>query len=342
MNKKICQIIRVASAATLILTSYGMRMTRPVLICVENNHKLFVDALENNALRVITATDKKKICCDEMTTHSVDPFVFYADSSYRSESRLELIINSVKAGQCYGKKICRFPVVVTDSYLPSDLLEDMLVIRTEELVADDWPIWDYLPDGDDLIRVGDIISGIKCDVNPTPEEEYLLSAVSFLKPAYDDEKEYAELTDLVRLIIKRDDEDGDPNGITDLFLKHLYSYEEDYGRPKLWKLPELHTDVIQNIDKYLFFDTKYAYLHNRLFIKIVDGMSEVASVPAIKKVLADEEVLLKGSKKSYLSKMPVTDQYGNSRRLDCLRFDRKKLDRTGYSNFKTYFGGGTE
>ncbi|MGN0711704.1 MAG: hypothetical protein ACI4LO_08075 [Anaerovoracaceae bacterium] len=333
-------IIQAAAAANTVLSGKGIHMPVPIFLNVSCPIAEIVKALEISSLRVLTALDKKDDIASELVKPGVDPFVFIYDGSFKGTSRLELIINSVKAGQCYAKKITRLPIVVSDFVVPRELQEDVFELHLEKCESEKVALWELLADGKQMPLVERKISEVAGHLPAA--HQFFLSALAFLYPKLQESgrlNEYAEFETVIADMVEKDLQAKDSGGISEMFLRKLYGFNKDGERPKIATLPEVKDDALKNPDDFFFCSYEFVHMTDNLFKEIVGNMSKILGINTIKNILAEEGFIVKVSKRSYLSKVTVTTKHGDPLRLDVLKFDMKKITRLGKTDFFVEFGG---
>lgn len=340
MVKKKLAILKIAAAVSMVLADHGTRITCPVMLTCDIEIQSLMKVLENSRVRVLTSFDKREVITEELVKTSPDPLIFIFDGSFKANSRLEMIISCTRAGQCLGKNITRLPIIVTDLVTPPEYREDLLQIHMGVHEDCKYNIWEMLATSEELVIVKDKIREIESGLPLV--HKFLLSCLAFIYPRMKQNnilEEYTDFENVIADLVEKDNQAKDPSGITEMFIDRLYKFKKHGGKPKLAVLPKVEEDAVNNMDKYFFCNEKYLHMTDNLFKDVIGNLSKVIGINSIKQILADEAVLIKGSKRSYKSKMTLTTMHGDPLRLDVLKFDVNKLNELGRSDFFIEFGG---
>lgn len=333
MSAEIIKILKTSAAVAAVLGSWKIYMPRPILLRSTAGIGRIASLLTNYRIRVYGSVDKFEEMKNDLISYGPDPFLFAYDGSYKGNSRLRNIVNLVKVGRADDRAVTRLPIILTEHLLTEELAEELFLIDFEDAMGE-VDVWNHLPEPEEFSLIGEKIEELEKEI--CDEERFLRAGICFLYPDYKRRGrlgDYQALHVLASWLVALDDEAKDSSGIAEMFIERLYKYEENGQKPKLIRLPNVHTDDMKNSSYYFFHDDRFLYISNALFSKIIEPLKQAAGAATVKSVLAAEKILVKGRTKDYTSKMPIVIQDAQISRPRFLRFDLMKLKREGQLDF---------
>lgn len=309
-----------------ILQSWDM-IAQKLLVVISDHEKMeeVVRNLRVKGSHILTESDGvKKIQTTVGKTYSA-PVIFMYKKSKKSNEILRFFRDFVST-----KRKGALTIVVADQILANEEIDAFYVfLRAEQFESEE--LCKLVPPAQTLPLVYDIIrrnaSGIKDGM-----ELSLIAAASFLYPVFSPEQRddaLKSMLDLIQNLIDVDAEARDFNGMSKMYIDAFNRYVEKCSLSKCAELPVLDDQDIIDAENTIFYDTKFLYIHDELFERIVQKYLQIIPTIVLKRALLDANILSSTELNTFSCKMNYRDTTGAYHRKRMLRFQREKLQIVG-------------
>lgn len=329
-NFRMVAVLKLLALTSSILYDWGYRIQNPVVIVSNTAASIVAEKLSVFEPVILSSADSQTEL-ESAIANTISDFVFYCFGGRKSdESRLEFISSVMQTHRMSGAEVNCIPVILTENLISADLLPEAIILEMEFDKVPFGDIFDILPATSEIALAKEYARK-KCK-NLSGIKKLFFAAVSF---AYPQLKKNSKLNllqaieDSATILAERSENAVDPGDATEAFL---YAFEKT-----IKKLSNVHViDADKPIDlenikfeSVILFSDEKVFLHNLLFRKIAAEVSTLYSPITLKRLLAEEGVLEKGSKRDYIKKLSLKSTDGIGRRFDLLHFKRDMLARPG-------------
>lgn len=163
-------------------------------------------------------------------------------------------------------------------------------------------------------------------LNPNKSNyDALLYSVEFLNPELLNEGSEENYLGCVKRIeeIINDAEEQDED-LVNLFIT-FFIYQARAGKlPYIYDLPELESDIVENLNSYIYRSGSKLYMAEKLFVEICDGLTKYTSSKNLKEALKEADILRTYSN-GYVVKMNYVNCYGATCRASMMEFNMDLL-----------------
>lgn len=241
-----------------------------------------------------------------------------------------------KVGTIQGDEVMVCPLVITECIIPEFAHLNIFSIywhgNSDSLALKER---DAVPPDDQIPVVCNKMHDVIC-VDHNTEERALLAATCFLYPnlsVIDPTGGFHEWVEVVREMVRQDEDNKEVEGVADMFVHELYSWQEKICFSDMYALPYLDMRTVEKLEWAIFYDDTYVYMKERLFKNIVRKLLSIFAVDVLKKKLVEADILCADATNTYTVKMTFFDIAGQFHRERMLRFNRKKLVLLGELEF---------
>ncbi len=324
----------------MVLRSWGINIPRPIVLLTEMNPVEVANALCVWAPVVVPNSASKHHRREILTTMISELPIFHFDGTDRSKTMVRQVADAFLTSMVDEKELTCCPIIVSTEMISHDVLGSAFYVELGGSSSDrKVDFTEIIPEVEDFPVVRERMEEYQQHKGMA---KLLHAAVCFLHPKLKLMKMLDICDELHRCVdemVEVSESMTDLEGVDEIFLRQLFKWLEERESVPHAYLPEVHTDVLQRKDSFIFLNDYFAYMSNIMFREITKPIISIIGVNGLKKALSLEGILVCGIGNTYTSKMAVCDQYGKERRLDMLRFKLDRLSIYSKPDFSSYFGG---
>jgi len=316
-------ILKLMALTAPILSSWGFPLSNPLVLIYEGGLAQLLPVLRTFEPFVFNSSDKISRISTCLKSEYSEIILFYYDGTPKAKGLLSFINAAVKTGVIEGQRFFALPLIISPEVLPADVISNVFYIEIDNIdYSEDYRIQDFLPKDDEIALVKDIVF----DLCKSTEDitEAMKAALCFLYPHFkqaDKIKYWERLMNYPKLLALRNSQLIDSTGVQDVFITALGKWIELQAKVLVCELPANPEIIFENKKTAFFYTNDFVYISNSLFADICQSLKTFYGVNTLKRMLAEQDVLISGIGRSYLSKMPT----GTTKRLDMLKFNKYAL-----------------
>lgn len=339
-NTGILLVLKLLALCYPVLQSWGFSIEIPIVVILQNGS--FTDCVRQFAIFqecVITSLDAKGRLYECMRKVFSEPILVHYDNTFKAQTMIQRLDTIVKAGYIGSKKALGLPIIVAEDMIPKDVLSDAFYIYYDASIESDLSYNLIKPDVFNLPVIKQIMETRASALYGN--QKALVAAACFAYSQCKNDSDVEYLVNIVDSLTEKNNQMTDFAGIAEIFISGLYDWRAKIRQGDvLCELPNVPHSIENELDKYIFYDSRFVYLSNNLFQEIVAPFKNLWGINTLKKALSEDGLLVCGTGKTYMSKMNIWSERGIPKRYDMLRLDLERLDRPGEADFLTIFEGG--
>lgn len=144
-----------------------------------------------------------------------------------------------------------------------------------------------------------------------------------------------ELLEVVSQMCADDENSRNAKDISKVFLNQLFEWQMKRNFIKIWDIDK-EIEVNADFNETMFYDSKFVYIPEKLFKKIVAPLREYAPINLLKRSLRDKNIISvekNGLTNVYTSKITILGNDYSRVRVRMLKFERNQLSISGGLDF---------